>query len=135
MCVWGGGGAYASGAPPPPPLATGLLYVSTRPDSAWREAHIPKLPHLHVLWPGSLIRNKEHTAVLQLLCDSAHVSNGTSFILVFIFGAALMFREIITEGPVCEPRKGVESPRSKPLLYWVSFMAYPGMLLYLSVYC
>ena len=29
-----------------------------------------KLPHLHVLRPGSLIRNKvQHSAILQLLCD------------------------------------------------------------------
>ena len=59
--------------------------------------HTFKLPHLHVLRPGSLIRNKvQHAAVLQLLCDFAYMPRGliqvtaTSFILVFICGGPLI---------------------------------------------
>ena len=40
-----------------------------------RAIHTFKLPHLHVLQSGSLIRNKvQHNAVLQLLWDLAYVS-------------------------------------------------------------
>ena len=50
-----------------------------------------KLPHLHVLWPGLLIRNKvEINAVLQLLYQK--VVKGDRYvcsILVFINSAAL----------------------------------------------
>ena len=57
--------------------------------------HTYKLPYLHVLWPGALIRNKvQLSAVLQLIFDFAYmcqrvVTPGryrTSFILVFING-------------------------------------------------
>ena len=50
--------------------------------------HTFKLPHLHVLWPGSLTRNKvQHTAVLQLYCVTSHmcqrVVTGDSYVLYF----------------------------------------------------
>ena len=55
-----------------------------------------KLPHLHGLHAGSLIYNEvQLNAVVQMLYDFIYDSNGllqvtgTSFILVFIYGAAL----------------------------------------------
>ena len=48
------------------------MYQYVKGHSRSHPKHTFKLPHLHVLWLGSLIRNKvQHTAVLQLLCDFA----------------------------------------------------------------
>ena len=70
-----------------------MYHTCVQGCSRSRPKHTFKLPHWHVLRPGSLIRNKvQHTAVL---CDFTYVPKGlqmtaTSFISVFIFGATFL---------------------------------------------
>ena len=64
-------------------------YTRIQDQTLFGTGHPFKLPHLHVIRLGSLIKNKvQHIAVVQLLCDFAYVKGlsqltGTSIILVF----------------------------------------------------
>ena len=68
------------------------LYTYLQDQSLSCARHTFKLPHLHVLRPGSLIRNKvQHTAVLQLLCDLICVK-GLSQVTGIVFYFGIYFR-------------------------------------------
>ena len=55
-------------------LRVSSLYIYLQDQTLSDARHIFKLPYLHVLRPGSLIRNKvQYTTVLQLMCDFACV--------------------------------------------------------------
>ena len=89
---WGGGGACSKLPRPSGGCSIYKMYIFLwhpgggvqTPPRMWP----CKLPHLHILRPGALIRNKvDHTAVLQLLCDFAYmcqrVNTGDSYIFYF----------------------------------------------------
>ena len=100
--------------------------------------HPFKLPHLHVLRPGSLTRKKvQHTAVLQLLSDFACMCQrvGTGGSYVFYFGICLRCRFnacdqndtsrvywgiIAKEDRYCHENISTQKvAQSKPLTLWV----------------